>query len=460
MPNDWLILAGGQKAVVDVAAVGRESGSIAGRVTAWYASSPRQKVTVPISLEHGHKAQVALAVGPCSQTLGRDLLHVSIAGSDGQQLWQKRIQTMIVPKPPVCPEFGAVQTKLRYDAPIVSFAKGIRSWLKYDDLWQSQFQDVVVFLPNGGRFVFWRGSSYVPFWVSRHNTGMTYEWAERLSPNDGFTDCPEPITDKELRYSHVAIVESTATRVHVRWTYQSCDFNYKVNGDLCTEDYYFYPDGFGTRSVTLTHIPEAVYELAEFIVITPQAAFPLDVLPDNQGDILAINGAKASLRFPHPQQQEGWKKVSNVPAVYRIRLNKQDPLAAISFSPTLTAMPIPYEPFSDEGTPVTRMYYASIWPLARGLMTPWEISDRIFMNPGTNCLMTFAAEKPKPIRSQKVQTKDGLGRVKPMMVETFVWLIGMSDAGDEALLNWARSFSQPPVLELQGGSAEFRALCG
>jgi hypothetical protein len=450
VPNDWLLLAGGQKAAVEVAAVNRDRAPLAGRVTAWYESSPQQKVTVPISLEQGRKAQAALAIGPCSPTLERDVLHVSIAGSDGRELWQKQIRTMIVPKPPVCPQFGAVQTKLRYDAPIVSFAGGKRSWLKYDDLWQPKFQDVVVFLPNGGRFVFWRGASYVPFWVSRHNTGMTYEWAERLSPNEGFVDCPEPITDKELRFSHVEIVESTAARVHIRWTYQSCDFNYKVNGDLCTENYYFYPDGFGTRSVTLTHIPEAVYELAEFIILTPQAAFPLDVLPDNQGDILAINGEKTSLQFPHPQQQEGWKKVSNVPAVYRIRLNKQDPLAAISFSPTLTAMPIPYEPFSDEGAPVTRTYHASIWPLARGLMTPWEISDRIFMNPGTNCLLTFAAEKPKPIRSQKVQTKDGLGQMKPMMVETFVWLIGMTDAGDEALLNWARSFSQPPVLELQG----------
>jgi hypothetical protein len=350
----------------------------------------------------------------------------------------------------VRPAFAAVPTKLRYDAPIVSFAGGKRAWLKYDNLWKPEFQDIVVFLPNGARFVFWRGASYVPFWASRHNTAMTYEWAERLSPNAGFTDCPEPITDKELRYSHVAIVESSPARAHVRWTYQSCDFNYKVNGDLCHEDFYFYPDGFGTRAVTLTHIPEAQYELAEFIIITPQSAYPLDILPANQGNILAINGEKAQLKFPHPQQQEGWKKVRQVSGVYRIRLNKEDPLAAISFSPNLTAMPIPYEPFFDEGLPVTRMYWAAIWPLARGLMTPWEISDRIAINPGTNCLMTFAAQKPKPIRSATMNTKDGLGQVKPMMVETFVWLIGMSAANDETLLNWARSFSQPPALELQG----------
>ena len=38
--------------------------------------------------------------------------------------------------------------------------------------------------------------------------------------------------DKELRYSRVEIVESTAARVHVRWSYQSTDFNYKVWGDV------------------------------------------------------------------------------------------------------------------------------------------------------------------------------------------------------------------------------------
>ena len=45
-------------------------------------------------------------------------------GGRRPELWQKQIRTMIVPKPPAWPAFGAVQTKLRYDAPIVSFAEG------------------------------------------------------------------------------------------------------------------------------------------------------------------------------------------------------------------------------------------------------------------------------------------------------------------------------------------------
>ena len=75
--------------------------------------------------------------------------------------------------------------------------------------------------------------------------------------------------DKELRYGRVEIVESTSARVHVRWSYQSTDFNYKVWGDEAVEDYYFYPDGFGTRVVSLKADPKNDYELSEFIILTP-----------------------------------------------------------------------------------------------------------------------------------------------------------------------------------------------
>jgi len=226
---------------------------------------------------------------------------------------------MIVPKPPNWPAFGAVSTKLRYDAPILSVVNGKYTSLNYGEAWAPQLQDVVVFLPNGARWVFWRGSSYIPFWAGQHNTGLCYEWAERHSPNTGFTDCPEPLMDKELRYGRVETVESTAARVHVRWKYQSCDFNYRVNGDLPVEDYYFYPDGFGTRVLTLTCIPEAQYELAEFIILSPQAAFPLDILPPDLADILSVKGEKAAIRF----------------------------------CPHLTSKPSPFEPFYDRGLLVT-----------------------------------------------------------------------------------------------------------
>jgi len=66
----------------------------------------------------------------------------------------------------------------------------------------------------------------------------------------------------------VEILESSTARVHVRWSYQSCDFKYKIWGDSAVEDFYFYPDGFGTRVLTLQSALDSDYELSEFIILT------------------------------------------------------------------------------------------------------------------------------------------------------------------------------------------------
>jgi len=460
VPGDWLLLAGGQKAEVDVAALSR-SRDVPARVAAWYESAPAGKVAAELPLAQGRKAQRSLSLPACSTTLERDVLHVAIAGPDGTELWRKATPVMIVPKPPQWPAFGAVRTKLRYDAPILAVVDGKRTSLDYGQAWAPQLHDVVVFLPNGARYVFWRGSSYIPFWASRFNTGLCYEWAERVSHREGFRDCPEPLMDKELRYGRVEIVESTATRVHVRWSYQSCDFDYRVNGDLATEDYYFYPDGFGTRVLTLTSIPEAQYELAEFIILTPQATFPLDVLPPDLIDILPLAGEKAVLRFPFSMKEQGreWEKGARLPAVYRVRLNRHEPLAAVSFCPLLKRTPgHVFEAFRDQGLVVTPAYWGNHWPLARGCPTNWSgISDQVGLSPAHNSLMTWVTNQPEPIRSQTVETRDALGQLKAMKVRTWVWLIGMADASDDALLAQARSFAQPPSLDLQGARPDAEA---
>ena len=90
---------------------------------------------------------------------------------------------------------------LRYDAPISVLSRdGKLSSMSYAGAWDSKLKDIVVALPNGTRFVFWRGSCYIPFWASRHNVGFNYEWAEG-TPGPDAVDCVEPLMDKELRYS-------------------------------------------------------------------------------------------------------------------------------------------------------------------------------------------------------------------------------------------------------------------
>ena len=206
--------------------------------------------------------------------------------------------------------------------------------------------------PNGARFVFWRGSSYIPFWAGRHNTGACYEWAEIISQPEGAVDCVEPLMDKELRYSRVEIVESTAARVHVRWSYQSTDFNYKVWGDAAVEDYYFYPDGFGTRVVNLKADPKNDYELSEFIILTPQGGLSLRCLAGRPGRRPVPRRPEAcdsGSRTPSARRRDSRdRETAGVPAIYRLRLNKEEELAAVYFNPNETKLPpVVFAPFFD-----------------------------------------------------------------------------------------------------------------
>jgi hypothetical protein len=455
-PSDWLLLADGQKGSVEVAAISRSGDVLDAQATVWFESAPTVKTTSGIALAKDRRAQVSIPLPPASATLDNDVLRVSISSSNGAELWHKKIKSMLVHRPPRWPAFGAVETKLRYDAPILVRSRdGKFSSMSYANAWDPKLLDVVVTMPNGSRYVFWRGSNYIPFWTSRHNTGFCYEWAEKSFgdhwPPDA-VDCIEPLMDKELRYGRVRIVESTPARVHIRWSYQSCDFNYKVWGDSPVEDYYLYPDGFGTRVLTLQSELNPKYELSEFIVLTPQSTYPFSVLPPNMVDTLYLDGKKHEIAFPFLRDDCHEKmKPRDVPAIYRTRMHKDEPLAAIYFNPLQKNLPPNYfKPFFDKGYLVTPLYWGSHWPLARGQMTVWAINDHLHSTPCACSIMNWRCNQPKPLRAAQFETLDTLGRSRPMLVQTFVWLIGMSDASDARLREWARSFSKPPSLEVKG----------
>lgn len=457
VPADWLLLKAAQGGTVGIAAISRDRELPDARAVAWYGSDPSEESSKSIPLAKDVRATCDMPL-PMPPTSGEsDTLHVVINDNSGTELWHKSIPVMIVQSPPQWPAFGATETKLRYDGPISLRAEdGSLSELDYDQGWDPKLNDVVVSLPNGARYVFWRGSSYIPFWAGRFNTGLCYEWAETRPPADGFVDSVEPLMDKELRYGRVAIVESTLARVHVRWTYQSCDFNYKVWGDSATEDYYFYPDGFGTRHLTLQSAPEGDYELSEVILLTPQAAYPFDVLPSNLADVLFLNGQKLGIKTPVlADQQTAIQQSPEVPAIYRIRLNKREQLTGVYFNPNDIHLPsVFFAPFQDRGQTVTPAYWGSHWPLARGKSTGGQIDDRIAITPAHNSLMSWAFRRPKPLRSESREATDTLGRTKPMKIEQWAWLIGMSEASDEELLARARSYAAPPSLTVWGGTFE------
>ena len=99
---------------------------------------------------------------------------------------------------------------------------------------------------------------------------------------------------------------------------------------------------------------------------------------------------------------------------------------------------------------VTPFYWGSHWPLARGKTTGWAIDDRIGFSPCHNSIVSWYKNRPTPLREAHLETLDTLGRSRTMIRQTWAWLIGMSDANDERLLQWAHSFFIPPSLEVQG----------
>ena len=369
---------------------------------------------------------------------------------------------MVVHQPPRWPEFGAAETKLRYDAPISLLARdGKLSSMSYASGWDPKFKDVVVTMPNGTRFVFWRGSCYIPFWVSRHNVGFNYEWAEAMPPADA-VDCVEPLMDKELRYGRVRIVESTPARVHVRWNYQSCDFNYKVWGDSAVEDYYFYPDGFGTRVLTLQSDPKtANYELSELIVLTPQSNYPLSIFPSNMVDMLFLDGQKREIAFSvlrerARREEEAAQHAGNLP---RTPAQGRTAGGDLLQSTRCESAGGVLRSFLRQGR--VGHFFLLGQSLAAGARQDHGIRHRRpgSLTPCHNSIMSWCKNRPTPVRTAQFDTIDTLGRSKPMQVQTWVWLIGMSDAGDSRLLEWAAQFLGASLAGTQGRPACPRIVC-
>ena len=461
VPSGWLLLGPGQAALIDMAALSQTKDYPNARLRIWFHSNPGEVTLDPFRLRSGERASRRLEIANPSAGGDRDVLHVVLEDGSGGELWQKKIPVMIVSDAPQWPAFGATYTKLRYDPPISvrDPATGAFSSLPYEKGWNENLKDVVVSLPNGSRFVFWRGSSYIPFWAGRYNTAACCEWAEILTRFEDAVDCVEPLMDKELRYSRVEIIESTAARVHVRWTYQSTDLHYKVWGDEAVEDYYFNPDGFGTRVVTLKCDPATNYELCEFIILTPQGAYPFEVLPENLVDLLALDGGKRELRFPQTAgKATGEAPAFDGPTLYRLRLNRDETQSAVFFTPKgPKEPPLIFGPFSDRGEVMTPCYWGSHWPLARGNATGNAIDERIHLTPTHNSVMTWAGNRPAPVRSAELVTLDTRGRSRPMAIRTWAWMIGMSDEPDARLIERAQSFAEPPALEIRGGRVAFEA---
>lgn len=169
--------------------------------------------------------------------------------------------------------FGAFYTRLNYyDA--------------WDRRWRvSDHPDVVVRFDDADyRFVFWRGTNYVPCWATANGIWYTNEFNETWG--NGIIGCGEPMSDKHCAYSHVRIIESNDARAVVHWRYALVDVygnrprKDPVTGwtDFTDELYTIYPDGTGTRKITLHSTqPLEAHEFQETMVVMQPGQTPEDV---------------------------------------------------------------------------------------------------------------------------------------------------------------------------------------
>ena len=452
-PADWLVLGPKQQARVTLAAFSAKELISGAEVLAWYESAPDKLTKAEVTLRPGVRTELNFNLPPPASASDHDTLQVSLRDAKGHELWRKTIRTMLLRGAPELPAFGATETKLRYDYPVLSYSGPDKvTEIPYEKAWVPERKDVVVSLPNGSRFVFWRGAAYTPFWAGKHNTGLNFEFAEAPRRPDGL-DCIDTASDKELRRSRVQIIEATPARVHVRWTAQPCDLNYKVWGETATEDFYFYPDGFGSRTMTLQTEPKAEYEIEELLILTPPAGYPLRVLPENLVDVLFRDGSKRELKYPLLAQEPDYEKLMSgeQPPLYRIRFGAREPLSAVYFNPGWNRLPVmALRPFYSQGQMVTPFYWGNHLPLARRKPTGHNIDDLASMTPAQNAMMSWGHRRPQPLESRTAEMPDALGVTRMMKVEKWAWLIGLSDSDDARLLEWSRSFATPPQVQADG----------
>lgn len=162
--------------------------------------------------------------------------------------------------------------------------------------------DVVVrFEQSPMRLVFWQGLNYIPAWVTGNGRWYTNEFLEGWGPRcPDAADC-EPMSDKQVRYSHVSILENSPARAVIHWRYALAEArNYKgayadpETGwfDWADEYWYVYPDGAAVRKQVLwsSELDPKLHEWQETIVVIGPGQRPEDNIEADALTLLDMAG--------------------------------------------------------------------------------------------------------------------------------------------------------------------------
>lgn len=224
-----------------------------------------------------------------------------IAGIYAQQQSTSKPELSDRSKLPTGPQgpgiFGAYYTKLDY-------------YKEWDALWKvSEAADVLVrFDETGSRFIFWRGTSFVPCWVTENGIWYTNEWLETWGRD--VKSCAEPLMDRQCKFSNVRIIENNDARTVIHWRYPLVDafgtiaaVNTDGIGEWGDEFYTIYPDQVSVRKIILHYSkPLRKHDWLEQIIILPPGKYPSDVINPKELSLVNMQGDVKNYSFADDPQ--------------------------------------------------------------------------------------------------------------------------------------------------------------
>jgi hypothetical protein len=174
--------------------------------------------------------------------------------------------------------------------------------------------DVVVRFDNSPmRLVFWQGTNYIPAWVTEDGKWYTDEFLETWGTGCGGAGDCEPMSDKQSRYSHVGILQSSNARAVIHWRYALAEArNYEgahpdpLTGwfDWADEYWTVYPDGVAVRKQVLwSSALDRPHEWQETIVINGPGQRPEDNIEPDALTLENMNGETATYRWEKKTDQ-------------------------------------------------------------------------------------------------------------------------------------------------------------
>jgi hypothetical protein len=343
--------------------------------------------------------------------------------------------TVVMPSgPPGAGPFGAFYATLKFE----------QSWDRPRRFGPDQ--DVVVrFEQSPMRLVFWQGTNFIPAWVTENGKWYTDEFLETYGrprcPDGG--DC-EPMSDKQARYSHVSILESSDARAVIHWRYALAEaINYKGGNadpltgwfDWADEYWTVYPDGVAVRKQILwsSHLDDGPHEWQETIVINGPGQRPEDniepdalTLENMAGESVTYHWApKTDPFFSYPKGPETMDRPMNANIQIVHLKSKENPFQVVWSHGTSFA------PYKD--TMSNSMFeWWDHWPVA-----PISNSFRLAVTP----------DRPSEASLSHIYW-DPYEKTADM--ESKLLLNGLTTPDGSGVVTLARSWLAPPPVEASG----------